>query len=127
MSARIWRRGRCRPTTDDAVVATYWMAPSPGPKRGDLAATVPHQALTAAGTGPDAAHRMGATTIKLSAVPLPESTMFLTRLRTARQFSRLPRARLCGHLWARLKARAADRWWCQNWLCRRRDGTTGPV
>lgn len=56
------------------------MAPRPGTKSGDLAATVPHHALTVAGIGPEAAHKMGATTIKLSAVPFPESTKFLTRL-----------------------------------------------
>lgn len=66
--------------TDEAVTATYWTAPSPGASRGDSFATRVHQLPMRVGAGPDVAHRMGATTIKLSAVPFPESTRFLTRL-----------------------------------------------
>ena len=66
--------------TDEAVTATYWTAPSPGASRGDSFAIRVHQLPMRVGAGPDVAHRMGATTIKLSAVPFPESTRFLTRL-----------------------------------------------
>lgn len=66
--------------TDAAVLATYWSAPMAGLSSGDVLEIVPHQTSMAMGTGPAAAHRIGATTTRLSADPFPESTRFLTRL-----------------------------------------------